>query len=239
MLRAFLLAAGLGSRLKPLTDSVPKCAVSIGGKPLIHYWFEQLDALPIDKILVNTHYLPDIMNQTIDSFASGIRNQVCTTFEDKLLGTGGSLLANTKFLSDADTVLIAHADNLCICDFGAFLAAHELRPKHCLMTMMLFRTPTPKSCGVVELDAEGCVQGFYEKVENPPSNLANGAVYLMDKQFFSWFYNEFDFGSHPDISLDIIPKLLGKIYTWENQIYHRDIGTPESYEQACRDILDL
>lgn len=238
-LRVFLLAAGFGSRLRPLTDTTPKCAVPINGKPLVHYWYDQLSALKVDAFLVNTHYLPKKVEAAISDLPLSMFEKTNISYESELLGTAGSLLKNIDFLEQSDTVLIAHADNLCICDFEAFLNAHNNRPSDSLMTMMLFRTPTPESCGVVALGGDGCVLEFHEKVKNPPSNLANGAVYLMDKMFFKWLSAQTDLPSIPDISLDIIPKLMGKIFTWENQNYHRDIGTPESYQRACIDMANL
>lgn len=238
-LRVFLLAAGFGSRLRPLTDTMPKCAVPINGKPLVHYWYDQLGVLEVDAFLVNTHYLPKIMEATINDLPVSMFEKTSIKHESELLGTAGSLLKNIDFLENSDTVLVAHADNLCLCDFEAFLEAHLSRPSDSLMTMMLFRTPTPESCGVVALGDDGCVLEFHEKVKNPPSNLANGAVYLMDKLFFEWLSEQTDLPSKPDISLDIIPKLMGKIFTWENQGYHRDIGTPESYKRACLDMANL
>ncbi len=238
-LRVFLLAAGFGSRLRPLTNTIPKCAVPINGKPLVHYWYDQLSVLEIDAFLVNSHYLPKKMEAVISDLPVSMFKKTNISYESELLGTAGSLLKNIDFLEKSDTVLIAHADNLCLCDFEAFLNAHNNRPSNSLMTMMLFRTPTPESCGVVALNDIGCVLEFHEKVKNPPSNLANGAVYLMDRTFFKWLSEQTELPPTPDISLDIIPKLMGKIFTWENQGYHRDIGTPESYQQACLDMTNL
>ena len=79
--------------------------------------------------------------------------------------------------------MLIHTDNYCLADFSVFERAHNNRPLGCLMTMMTFRTDTPSSCGIVEVDENGVVIGFHEKVENPPSNRANAAVYAFDYEF--------------------------------------------------------
>lgn len=78
--------------------------------------------------------------------------------------------------------LLIHSDNYCLADFNAFLKAHQNRPKKCLLTMMTFRTDNPTSCGIVELNKQGIVTGFHEKVSDPPGNLANGAIYILSAE---------------------------------------------------------
>ena len=99
---------------------------------------------------------------------------------------------------------VVHADNLCFCDFKAFIQSHKNRPKETQITMMLFRTDNPSSCGIVEVDKNNIVQEFHEKVANPPSNLANGAVYICEPSlldFLQTFHKkEIDGKPFPKIS---------------------------------------
>ncbi|MFB9887599.1 nucleotidyltransferase family protein [Balneatrix alpica] len=231
-MKALLLAAGLGTRLRPLTDQVPKCMVDIGGQPLLDYWFRLLSKAGVKDVLVNLHYLPEVVRPYLASQPYGICPE--QAWEPKLLGTGGTLQANLGFWRGQDT-LLAHADNLCLCDFQAFFAAHQARPADCLMTMMLFRTPTPESCGIVEVE-QGRVVAFHEKVANPPSNLANAAVYCLAPEFADWLQQHFATVEALDISTQVIPALMGRIAVWENPGYLRDIGNPSSYAQAQLDI---
>ncbi|MSQ81168.1 MAG: nucleotidyltransferase family protein, partial [Candidatus Methylopumilus sp.] len=155
--------------------------------------------------------------------------QVTLVNETKLEGTAGTLIKNLDFFQAKDGLLI-HADNYCLADFIAFQEAHHNRPPECLMTMMTFRTDDPSSCGIVDLDERGIVTGFYEKLINPPENLANGAIYIISKELFPLLTkksNEFT-----DFSKDVIPKLLGKIYTYETNSVMIDIGSPIAYEKA-------
>lgn len=228
---ALLLAAGLGSRLAPLTGAVPKCLVPIGGQPLLGHWFDLLGKAGFAPLIVNTHHHAEAVRDFVA--ASRWRDKVLLRHEGNLLGTGGTLLANRGLLSDGGPFFVAHADNLSRFDVAAFLAAHLTRPAGCLLTMMLFRTPTPESCGIVELDARNVVIAFHEKSRTPPDDLANGAVYMMEPEAFRIL--EEGGRTAPDISLDLVPRCLGRIFTWRNDVYHRDIGTPESYAAAERE----
>jgi len=225
--KALLLAAGIGSRLRPITDTVPKCLVPINAKPLLEYWLDNLSNAGIDEFLINTHYLHEQVEDFVIS--SKHKEKITLVYEKELLNTGGTLLANRDFFDDEPFMLV-HADNLCFCDLREFINAHKNRPHNCEITMMLFKSDNPSSCGIVELDERGVVQKFYEKVKNPPSNLANGAVYICEASLFDFLesLNKKDI----DFSNNVLPRYLGKINTYLNNTYHRDIGNVESYAKA-------
>lgn len=227
MKRALLLAAGLGTRLRPITDTIQKCLVPIDGKPLIEYWLESLVKAEVEEFLINTHYFAEQMNLYVSK--SKYKDMITLVHEEELLHTGGTVIANRDFFKN-EPFLLAHADNLCICNFSDFFEAHRNRPGRCEITMMTFETDNAKSCGIVDLDADGVVVGFYEKVSNPPSNLANGAVYIFEPSVID------DIASFNkkivDISNEVLPHYMNKIYTFKNDVYHRDIGTIESYAMA-------
>lgn len=234
MKRALLLAAGLGARLRPITDTIQKCLVPINGKPLIEYWLDSLSKAGIQEFLINSHYFADQMKSYVEN--SKYKNNITLVYEDELLLTGGTILANKDFFNN-ETFLVAHADNLCLCDFNAFFDAHESRPKRCDITMMTFETDTPHSCGIVDLDQEGILVNFYEKVLNPPSNLANGAVYIFEPTVIDFIASQHK--KVIDISTEVLPLYLNKIYTFKNTVYHRDIGTIKSLARACKDIIKI
>ena len=226
-MRALLLAAGLGTRLRPLTDSMPKCLAPVHGKPLLHFWLTALHDAGVGNLLVNTHYFPEQVTKFISE--SALARQIAQVYEPELLGTAGTLVRNIDFFEGEDGMLI-HADNYCLADLTAFLAAHAARPRHCLLTMLTFRTATPKTCGIVELDRENVVKAFYEKLANPPGNLANGAVYVLSAKLLAMMTNEFC--AAKDFSIDVLPHLIGQIFAWETSATFIDIGTPESYVLA-------
>ena len=231
-MKALLLAGGLGTRLRPVTDFIPKCLVPVHGKPLLDYWLENLSAAGVDEFLINTSYLSGQVLAWREK--SRFREKITLVHEKELLNTGGTLLANKSFF-DKEAFFLVHADNLSFCDFNAFIARHKNRPKTCELTMMTFQTDTPSSCGIVELDEKGIVQHFFEKVKNPPSNLANGAVYICEPTLFAYLKSLHK--SEIDFSLDVLPHFMGKIYTYENRVYHRDIGTVTSYALAQIEYL--
>lgn len=230
-MRALLLAAGLGTRLQPLTNFIPKCLVPIRGRPLLDYWIENLLGQGVDQILINTHYRASLVTDYIQQ--SCWNKHVTLVYETQLLGTAGTVLANRDFFHD-EAFLIAHADNLTRFSCAEFIDAHRHRPVEAAFTMMLFETEDPRSCGIVDLDVNGVVQAFHEKVENPPGNLANAAVYIVEPSVIATMAAlgkpEIDF------STEIIPNFVGRVSTFLNSSYHRDIGTVKSWADAQRDF---
>jgi mannose-1-phosphate guanylyltransferase len=229
LMRALLLAAGLGTRLRPATQFVPKCLVPIQGRPLLDYWLDLLLLAGIERILVNTSYLAEQVRDHVAASRWG--DFVDLVHEDELLGTGGTVLANRSYFG-REPFLVAHADNLTDFDVLRFMQAHANRPPGCVMTMLAFRTDVPELCGILEVDAAGILRGFHEKVDEPPGNLANGAVYVFEPEIFgaiaAWGR------SFVDLSTEVIPGLIGRIHVVEHSGYHRDIGNLASLEQANR-----
>jgi mannose-1-phosphate guanylyltransferase len=228
-MRAILLAAGYGTRLRPLTNNIPKCLVPINGKPLLQIWLERLTDAGIGPFLINTHYLSKQVEEFIDS--SPYRDQVALVHELELMGTAGTLKANLDFFQGEDGLLI-HADNYCLENFKNFVNAHQNRCAECLLTMMTFRTDSPSSCGIVELDERGVVIAFYEKISSPPGNLANGAIYILSKELIAILASEIH--NPADFSTEILGRFLGHIFTYETKEFFLDIGTPEAYSLANR-----
>jgi len=230
--KALLLAAGLGTRLRPLTDTIPKCLVPIHGKPLLAYWLDLLLPHGISEVLINTHYFAPQVEMFRD--ASRWRKRMTLVYEPELLGTGGTVLANRAFFG-REPVMVAHADNLVRFDVERFLEAHARRPAGTVMTMMTFDTDAPRSCGIVESDSRAVVQRFHEKVPNPPGTRANGAVYVFEPEVVDFLAS---LGKNViDLSTEVIPRFLGRIATYHNADYHRDIGSPESLRQAEADFV--
>ena len=226
-MRALLLAAGLGTRLRPLTKTVPKCLVPIKGQPLLGIWLERLTQAGIGPFLVNTHYLAAQVEDFI--LVSPYCDRVTLVNELELCGTAGTLIANLGFFQGKDGLLI-HADNYCLADFTAFQYAHRNRPSDCVMTMMTFRTTDTSSCGIVELDERGVVIRFHEKVAKPPGNLANGAVYILSSELLDRLAN--DFQTVNDFSMQVLNRFVGHIYSYETSEVFLDVGTPQTYAKA-------
>jgi mannose-1-phosphate guanylyltransferase len=228
--RGLLLAGGYGSRLRPLTDKIPKCLVPIGGQPLLYYWlrtlFDQDSPFCLDRVIINTHYLP----QQVEAFvkSSPWASRVDLAHEVAILGTAGTLRLHREYFDDVP-FLVAHADNLTLFSLQDFQNAFLTRPDDCVGTMMTFQTDQPSQCGIVELDSRGLVTGYYEKMPNPPGALANAAVFIFDSHIHEILARHQD---DLDLCGQTVPRLIGRLNTYNNYEYHRDIGTPHSYETA-------
>ena len=228
-MRALLLAAGIGSRLRPITETVPKCLVPIHGRPLLDYWLDLLFGRDlIERAVINTHYLVETVEAHVA--ASPWRDRIDLVHEPELLGTGGTLKANRALYGDDDGVLVAHADNLTDFDVAGFLAAHRSRPDGVALTMLAFRTDDPQSCGILGLNERNLVEAFHEKVPNPPGNLANAAVYIVTSEVID--AAEAIPRAFVDLSTEVIPGFVGRILAVETGGYHRDIGNLESLRRA-------
>lgn len=228
-MRAVLLAAGMGTRLGNITKYIPKCIVPIHGIPLAFYWIEFLQKNGVSNILMNVNWLSSVVEKAINN--SPFRGKISFFRETELWGTGGTLLKNTEFWNNED-LFVAHADNLSHFSFADFLKIHHARKLECQATMMVFESPDPGSCGIVELDKGGNVIGFHEKVAHPPGNLANAAVYIFSPKVLQELKN-LD-REKIDLSTEVIPRLIGKIQTFKNDSFHWDIGTPSNYLTASR-----
>jgi len=229
--RALILAAGLGTRLRPLTNRIPKCMVPIKGRPLLEYWLELLLKQGIERILINTHYLPEIVREYLRT--SSWRDRADLVHEPELLGTGGTILRNRAYFGN-EAFLVAHGDNLTRFDVTSFIQRHRQRPAGVEITMMTFQTDTPESCGIVVEDDHGRVTKFFEKVANPPGNRANGAVYIFEPSVIE-FMAALD-SEIVDLSTEVLPHFVGRIITFHNSDYHRDIGTLDSLMKAEREF---
>ena len=239
-MRVILLAAGLGTRLRPLTNSVPKCLVEINGRPLLDYWIELLSQYGITEVLINLHHLPEKVKTYVSNCNYPV--QITTVMEEQLLLTAGTLLKNRDYFKQSPVILI-HADNLSLFDAHAFMDRFLKRASHIDITMMTFHTDVPQSCGIVELDEQDTVIAFHEKVKSPPGNLANAAVYILAPAVIDFVAS---LGKEViDFSTEVLPHFVGRINTFHNTIYHRDIGNLESlmlaqteYPVALKQLTD-
>jgi mannose-1-phosphate guanylyltransferase len=146
-------------------------------------------------------------------------------FETQLLGTAGTLNANKQFFEGHDGILL-HADNYCEADIKQLISAHTDRPSKCDLTMLAFRTQTPHTCGILEVDDQKILNQMYEKSHDDHGNLANAAFYILSKKLIAELRDETDFSN------EVIPKHFGKALVVETAETFIDIGTPETYEHA-------
>lgn len=226
-MRAILLAAGFGTRLRPLTNRIPKCLVPINGKPLLGIWLESLFQVGIERVLINTHYLAEQVIEYISEHQYADRIEL--VHEETLYGTAGTLMNNAGFLGGEDGLLI-HSDNYCLADLNKLISAHQRRPSECMMTMLTFNSENPSSCGIVELDERGVMVNICEKCDDPPGSLANAAVYVISNQLIRYIEEQLE--NTTDFSVDVLNHLSGYVYTHPVNDVLIDVGTAQSYEKA-------
>mgnify|MGYP001194901669 CR=1 FL=1 len=226
-MKAVLLAAGLGTRLGSITQDIPKCLVPIAGRPLLSYWLDSLSASDCSDIFINLHYHSDQVRTFINNREQA--GNITLSYEHTLLGTGGTLIKNWKYFN-GEPILVIHADNLCLANLTEFSEAHKWRPSNTEITMMTFTTTSPQDSGIVEVSNRGIVTGFYEKVADPPSCLANGAVYIFEPGVLD-FMKSLD-KSQLDISTEVLPHYIERIFTWQTPALHIDVGTPTRLSYA-------
>lgn len=229
------MAAGLGTRLRPITDTVPKCLVPIGDKPLLGYWMDSLVKAGVCEALVNTHWLP---NQ-VDAFAMdwAVGSTILRTFyESELLGSAGTIAANAEWAADSDAVLVIYADNFSCIDLQLLLDHHFATRSE--LTIGVFASPDPHKCGIVEVDKEGRGLSFEEKPKEPKGNLAAAGLYVLSpevvreiKALWQPGKGVFDLGFH------VFPLLVRRATVYNITEPLIDIGTIESYERVCREYF--
>lgn len=223
-MKAFLLAAGVGSRLRPVTSTIPKCMVAIDGQPLLDIWLDAFARAGVGEVLVNLHHLPDVVCSHLA--ARSAPPAVRTYFEPVLLGSAGTLAANREWVRGEELFLACYADNLTDFDLRSLIDNHR---EHCpIATLAVFHSPCPSAGGVVEVDAVGRVIGFAEKPNRPVSDLTNAGMYA----FHPSVLDEMDAIPPNDIGYDLLPRLVGRARAVLIDGYFRDIGTADAYRQA-------
>lgn len=222
-MKAFLLAAGLGTRLRPITDRTPKCLVRIGGRALVDIWLDSLAKAGVDEVLVNTHHFADKVAEHL--MRRRAEPVVRLAHEPELLGSAGTLRANRDFVRDEDMFLAINADNLTDFDLSILVRAH--RAYGASATLGVFPTKRPSECGIVEVDGDRVVS-FEEKPRRPRGNLANAGLYAFHPGVIDLI------GLPPaDIGYDLLPQLVGRSYAVSvNGSYFMDIGTPQALRSA-------
>lgn len=231
--KAIILAGGLGTRLRPLTDTVPKCLVPIAGRPLLDYWVDRLVEAGVREARVNNHAHADQVRDYVGRVSAGGRLALAESFEPVLLGSAGTIAANPDLADGADAVIVIYADNFSDVDLGAMLAFHRSHGDP--FSILLFRAPNPAACGIAELDGDGRVVSFVEKPEEPKGDLANGGVYVVDADA----YREIAAMHAFDLGFEVLPRFVGRMRGWPWEGYHLDVGTFEALEKARRDAPRL
>lgn len=227
-MKAFLLAAGAGTRLRPLTDRLPKCLIPIGAKPLLEIWLARLEELGVTETRINTHHLAAQVAAYVAARPPAPM-RVSLFHEPELLGSAGTIRANRAWLENEPDFLVVYADNLTDADLAGFVRCHRARRAE--FTLGVFKTPAPRECGIVVFDESGCVTEFQEKPAAPKSHWANAGIYLAGPALFDAIP---DRPGVCDFGFDVLPRLVGRMHACPLEGFFCDIGTSERLEYARR-----
>lgn len=226
-MRALVLAAGLGTRLREIAPNTPKPLMQVGNSPLLKIILDKLFALDVREVIINTHYLSE---QIVDFIScQSFKNKVKLMYEPQLLGTAGTLKKHLDLLAD-DHFFVLHADNFFQDNLSNLLRSHIESPKEILMSMGTFEADNPRDYGTVKLDSNLVVTDYREKDPRSPYRTANSAIYIMKPTIYGHIYELSE--EEKDISCYLIPKLVNRIQTAPLSGFFIDIGTPATYKQA-------
>lgn len=224
-MKAFLLAAGNGTRLRPITDKVPKCLVPIQGAPMLSIWMKVCRKLGITEVLINLHAHADVVRTFLKQGGEdGVQVQVSE--EKQLLGSAGTLRANRDWVKSEDLFWVFYADVLHRADLPAMLRLH--RQRRLAATLGVYAVPDPCRCGIVTANSEGVIEDFVEKPARPMGNLAFSGLMIGTREVLDVIPD----GVPADIGFHVLPKLTGQMLAFPIRDYLIDVGTLENYQQA-------
>ena len=236
-MRAMILAAGFGTRLKPLTLSLPKPMFPVLNRPLLEHTLNLLSSQGIQDIIVNVHHLPE---KIIDYFGNGSDFGVRLQFsqEEEILGTAGGLKKTQSFLEE-ETFLVINSDVLADIDLKNVLSFHKEK-KSCL-TLVVRKDSQPEKYKPIELANDGRITRFVDaSIKNPPATTQRvmfTGIQIMEPEIFSRIPPGKFFGT----AEDVFPKMIEKglpVYGTLHEKYWIDMGTRETYIQAQADALN-
>jgi NDP-sugar pyrophosphorylase family protein len=234
-MRAILLAGGQGTRLRPLTLHTPKPIVSIFDRPFLQYQIDVLRQVPeVDEVVLSLNYRPERIEEVFgDGSALGIR--IRYGVEPEPLGTGGAIRFAAGDYRGAP-LIVFNGDVFTSVDLAALVALH--RERKAKATIVLTPVDNPSAYGLVETDAAGNVQAFVEKPrpEEIRCNTINAGIYVLEPEMLE----RIPLGRPSSVERDYFPSLIrdGEVFVAHvNTGYWIDIGTPEKYRQAHRDIM--
>lgn len=223
-MKAFLLAGGHGTRLRPLTDSVPKCLVPIRGRPLLDIWLDLCARSGITEVLINLHAHSQTIARHLQQIASPVNVRV--VHEHRLLGSAGTIAANRGWIGSDSAFWILYSDVLTNTNLRRISEFHSRHQD--IATLGLYQVPDASRCGVAITDETGVITEFEEKPQTPRSNWVFSGLMVAGPRLFELIPPSIP----ADIAFDVLPRLLGKMRAFPITEYLLDIGTLPNYRKA-------
>ena len=223
-MKAYILAAGNGTRLRPLTDAVPKCLLPIQGVPLLKIWMNICAAAGIDEVLVNVHAHKEKIREFAGCQTGAVRLHIAE--EKVLLGSAGTLAENKAFVDGEEDFCILYGDVLTNVSLSGLIQCH--REKKQIVTLGIHQVANPAQCGIVSADQYGIVQAFVEKPSMPDSNWAFSGIMVASQEIFKFTPLQ----RPTDIGFHLLPRLVGRMAAYKISGFLLDIGTLKNYRAA-------
>ena len=223
-MKAFLLAGGLGTRLRPLTDTTPKCLLPIRGIPILEIWFTLCRQFGIEEVLINLHSHGDVVRRFVEQHEDGLR--ISLFEESALLGSAGTILANREWVAKEKSFWIFYADVLTTTNLARMQDFHNSHGQ--MATIGTYEVPNPSRCGIVQVDQGGIVRDFVEKPKVPIGNLAFSGLMLATPSLLDVIPDI----SPVDLGFHVLPKLVGQMAAYRIPDFLIDVGTLETYQTA-------
>jgi mannose-1-phosphate guanylyltransferase len=227
-MKAMVLAAGLGTRLRPLTYEITKPMVPVIDRPVMEHVLDLLRRHGFDEVIANLHYFPDSIKEYFGE-------RISYRFEEQLLGTAGGVRACREFFGD-EPFLVISGDALTDIDLSSLADRH--RETGGIATLAVKQVPDTREYGVVLHDRDGRITGFQEKPapEEALSNLGNCGIYVFSPEIFDFFPAE----PFADWAQDVFPALLENdvpFHIHEVREYWNDVGSLSELRQGTFDAL--
>jgi mannose-1-phosphate guanylyltransferase len=229
--QALVLAGGEGTRLRPLTLTLPKPVIPLAGRPFLSFMLDWLRRHGVDDVLLSCGYRSHDVERVLGHEHRGMRLRYVV--EDEPLGTAGPLRLAADEGVLAERVLVLNGDTLTDLDLTAEIAQHEANGASA--TLALVAVADTSSYGVVPTAETGEVEAFLEKRPGPaPTNRINAGAYVLERSVVDMVPS----GRAVSIEREVFPELVGEgLYGYLSEGYWMDIGTPERYLEATYDLL--
>lgn len=230
-MQALVLAGGEGTRLRPLTHTVPKPVMPLAGRPFLTFMLDWLGRHGVDDVLLSCGFLAHAVEHVLGDEHAGMRLRY--VHEDEPLGTAGPVRLAAEEGLLAERLFVLNGDVLTDIDLSAELAFHEQR--EATATLALIAVADTSSYGVVPTDSDGAVSAFLEKSPGPPpTNRINAGAYVIEREVVE----RVPAGRAVSFEREVFPQLVGHgLYGFAADGYWIDIGTPERYLEATYDLL--
>ena len=229
---AVILVGGKGTRLRPLTNSIPKPMLPVAGAPFLEHLLARIKAAGMTHVVLGTSFKAEVFEEHFGD-GSHLGLEIEYVVEEEPLGTGGGIRNVLDHLR-YDRAMVFNGDVLGGTDLNAVLKTHVEQEAD--VTLHLLRVSDPRAFGCVPTDADGRVSAFLEKTEDPPTDQINAGSYVFNRSVIE----KIPAGRPVSVEREIFPGLLesgARVFGHVDQSYWRDMGAPADFVRGSSDLV--